>query len=65
MFYCHPCGKRLGWPAGMASSVGPCEVCGKTSECNDVPSKLLPVARPQAETFDQGENPDQEALFKD
>jgi hypothetical protein len=26
----------------MAKSVGPCEVCGETRECYDVPSHLLP-----------------------
>ena len=42
MLYCDSCRKAADWPISGAKSVGPCEVCGKTRECYDVPSRLLP-----------------------
>jgi len=45
MFYCDGCGKKNGWPEGFSKSYGPCEVCGKTRLCNDVPSSQLPEPR--------------------
>lgn len=42
MFYCDFCGKKNGWPEGLAKSYGPCEVCGTRAECSDVQSKNLP-----------------------
>lgn len=52
MFYCDECGKKNGWPTGpyTVQSYGPCEVCGRTRGCNDIPSRALPVpkrARPK------------------
>ncbi len=43
MFFCETCRKDREWPESMFKSVGPCEVCGKKSECNEVKSSLLPV----------------------
>lgn len=42
MFYCKTCGDKNKWPEGFAKSYGPCEMCGKTADCSDVPSKYLP-----------------------
>lgn len=42
MFYCQACAKKKSWPESLCQSQGPCEVCGKTALCNDVPSKDLP-----------------------
>lgn len=48
MFYCDECAARKGWPTTILStSYGPCEVCQKRRECNDVPSKYLPIPRPE------------------
>ena len=46
MYFCDPCRGKKQWSESMAKSEGPCEVCGKTSVCNDVPSKYLPPANP-------------------
>lgn len=44
MFYCQTCAGRRGWPdRTLSRSYGKCEVCGKVDECNDVPSKYLPI----------------------
>ena len=43
MFYCEPCREKNDWPGIVALSYGPCEMCGKTAECYDIPSHLLPV----------------------
>lgn len=45
MFYCDPCARSKGWPEGFMKSHGPCEVCGKTRLCSDVPSKFLPLPK--------------------
>ena len=46
MFYCDKCGNERGWPVGVRGrSVGPCEICGATSDCNDVPSAHLPLPK--------------------
>jgi len=42
MFYCEECRKKNKWPEGFAVSRGPCEMCGKTATCHDVPSCALP-----------------------
>lgn len=42
MFYCDPCAKKKKWPVGMVRSHGRCEVCGRTKDCSDTPSTLLP-----------------------
>lgn len=47
MFYCEKCRKELAWPEGFAKSFGPCEVCGTSTECNDVASWLLPLPKPK------------------
>lgn len=41
MFYCDKCRKKMSWPEGFSKSYGPCELCGKTSVCNEVHSKHL------------------------
>ena len=46
MFYCTDCQKKEEWPEGIRTSVGPCEVCGETKECYDVPSSQLPKKLP-------------------
>jgi hypothetical protein len=46
MFYCNECAEKNKWPTGMFKSFGPCEICGKTKECNDIPSRLLPPSPP-------------------
>jgi hypothetical protein len=47
MFYCEPCAKKNDWPHEfyLPMSRGPCEVCGKTATCVDVPSARLPVSK--------------------
>lgn len=47
MFYCEACAKKSKWPYEfwMGQSHGPCEICGKTSVCVDVPSSALPVPK--------------------
>lgn len=46
MFYCNKCADKKGWPkSSLFSSFGACEICGKVSECNDAPSKYLPVPK--------------------
>lgn len=42
MFYCDFCGKKNGWPEGLAKSHGPCEICGTRADCSDVQSRDLP-----------------------
>lgn len=49
MFYCEECGTKRGWRPGLFQSYGPCELCGKTRECSDVPSKDLPAPRNMAQ----------------
>lgn len=41
MFFCDPCRLQNGWREGILRSRGPCEVCGKFADCNDVKSSLL------------------------
>lgn len=56
MFYCNPCAKPRGWPESeFMRSYGPCEICGKTALCNDVPSRFLPI--PPKEVRDATEQP--------
>lgn len=44
MFYCDKCGKERKWPTdALVRSTGSCEICGKVSNCNDIPSKYLPI----------------------
>ena len=44
MFYCNKCAKAKGWPIDIPPKLyGPCEVCGKVTSCNDVPSKNLSI----------------------
>lgn len=47
MFYCDPCRLKQDpvWPEGWMKSQGPCEICGKSALCSDVPSKYLPLPR--------------------
>lgn len=46
MFYCEECRLENGWPEGYSVSHGPCECCGKTKLCFDVPSRALPTPKP-------------------
>jgi hypothetical protein len=43
MFYCDRCRIKNEWPEGIVRSHGPCEVCGFTTSCNDVPSSCLSI----------------------
>ena len=43
MFFCDPCATKNKWPNSFHKSAGRCEVCGKASVCNDMPSSHLPV----------------------
>jgi hypothetical protein len=46
MFYCNECGKERKWPTdALLRSDGPCEICGKEADCNNVQSKYLPVPK--------------------
>jgi hypothetical protein len=45
MFYCHVCKEKMEWPDSILVSYGPCEICGAIGECNDIPSKYLPIPR--------------------
>ena len=47
MFYCLKCAKKNEGPSffGLPMSLGPCEICGKTSTCYDVPSAALATRR--------------------
>jgi hypothetical protein len=44
VFFCKECQEKNKWPEGFSRSTGPCEVCGKTADCFDIPSKFLPEA---------------------
>lgn len=47
MFYCNTCGGEKKWPIDtLFKSRGTCEICGEVADCNDVPSKYLPVPTP-------------------
>jgi hypothetical protein len=45
MFFCEACEKANNWPNSIFKSYGKCEICDKVGECNDVPSKYLPVVK--------------------
>lgn len=45
MFYCELCRVKMEWPQSFGGSHGPCEVCGVTSNCYDIPSKYLPLPK--------------------
>lgn len=45
MFYCDPCREKKKWPEGFHQSYGPCEICGVSAGCWDVPSSCLPIPR--------------------
>lgn len=50
MFYCQKCGERNRWPVNdpyIMRSAGPCECCGKSALCYDVPSSALPIPSPR------------------
>lgn len=49
MFFCGKCEKKNDWPNSIFKSFGRCEVCGKSAECNDVPSSYLPMPKRQPE----------------
>lgn len=42
MFYCTECADKWEWPVTMFQSFGPCEMCGRSRSCNEVPSRYLP-----------------------
>ncbi len=55
MFICNSCLEK-NWPSawGMVQSYGPCEVCGYTCVCFDIPSSQLP-----SPTKEEGEAKDE------
>jgi hypothetical protein len=45
MFFCNKCAEECGWNESLVKSFGPCEICGESTVCNDVPSRLLPISK--------------------
>jgi hypothetical protein len=45
MFYCAACREKHGYPESILKSYGPCEICGNTAVCDDVPSSVLSSMR--------------------
>jgi hypothetical protein len=45
MFYCERCAIERDWPISLSHSYGPCEICGRRTHCNNVPSSVLPVPK--------------------
>ena len=46
MFYCNKCGEKRDWPTdAFMKSMGVCEICGKSTVCNAILSKYLPVPK--------------------
>lgn len=45
MFFCEKCEEKYEWPSSIFKSYGKCEICKEVAECNDVPSKYLPVPK--------------------
>ncbi len=45
MFYCKECAKPRNWPWRFARSRGACEICGEVRECEDMPSRYLPMPK--------------------
>ena len=45
MFYCNDCAKTKDWPETIFKSFGSCEICRENKECNEMPSKLLPLPK--------------------
>lgn len=46
MFYCNKCGEKRDWPIDASlRSTGTCEICGKFMNCNDIPSRYLPIPK--------------------
>jgi hypothetical protein len=46
MFYCEKCRIEKGWPESYSRSTGRCECCNEKTICHDVPSKHLPLPKP-------------------
>lgn len=36
MFVCEECADKTGWLYWLDLSVGPCELCGRVRECDDI-----------------------------
>ncbi len=49
MFYCQECQEASKWPISISKSFGKCEICGKRAECNDMPSKYIPLYKGEEE----------------
>lgn len=49
MFYCDECANKNEWPETGFKSYGKCEICGQQSNCNDMPSKDLPLPRKEGD----------------
>lgn len=48
MFYCNKCAEKYEYSETMSKSIGKCECCGEEAECNDRPSRLLPIPKKQS-----------------
>lgn len=49
MYFCKKCQEENKWPEGLVKSHGKCEVCGITTQCNDIPSSQLPNIKKENE----------------
>lgn len=49
MFICQECLEENYNNFAFPTSVGPCEICGKTKNCCDVPSRILKPKHPKYE----------------
>lgn len=56
MFYCEPCREKREWPESIMRSEGPCECCGETAVCYDMPSRLLPIPKKTEVVFHPGDH---------
>lgn len=46
MHYCNKCGEKRDWPTDASlRSAGTCEICGEFANCNDIPSRYLPIPK--------------------
>lgn len=41
MFYCNECRVKNKWIPSVLKSVGPCELCKKVGDCNDLKSSKI------------------------
>ena len=52
MFYCDGCAKKLDYPKTIFKSIGPCEECKETKECNEMPmSRILEMKKEEEQNL--------------